>query len=186
MNVPIAGVSRVAVWLGIVLAAALTASCGGSSSVPGQMPPSSIPIVSGGRFVASGSKGVTFDFAIGAGVPAGETAIVSVLPTPPSCTGPACTAVQAPIDGFELTVGPQPLAVGALTSVVLAGVTSPFDVSLVVQDATDFGSFANFLLLHPTGGTVTITDPASMRPVLALVPNHLYTIAIYATSIPPS
>jgi len=44
--------------------------------------------VSGGRFVANGSKGVTFTFAVGTGVPAGENAVVTALPTPPPCVAP--------------------------------------------------------------------------------------------------
>jgi hypothetical protein len=177
-----------ALWLGIGIAAMLTAGCGGSSS-PAALTtpaPSFTPIVSGGQFVASGSKGVTFTFAIGAGVPPGETAVVSALPTPQPCTGPACTAVQPPLDGFEISVGPQPLSVGAFASLVLAGVQSPFDVSMVLQDATDGPAFTNFRLIAPTGGQLMIADPASVRPVLTLAPNHLYAISIYSTNVPPS
>jgi hypothetical protein len=111
---------------------------------------------------------------------------VTALPTTPPRTGPACTAVQTPLDGFQITVGPQPLSIGALPSVALAGVPSPFDVSVVLQDMLDSGAFSNFFFLPPTGGTLRIIDPASARPVFTLAPNHLYAFAIYATSIPPS
>ena len=190
MNVTRRSGVPLALWLGIIAAAVLTAGCGGaSSSMPtAQATPgaSSIAIVSGGRFVASGSNGVTFTFAIGAGVPPGETAVVSALPTMPPCVAPACTAVQPPLDGFELSVGPQPLSIGALTSVVLAGVSSPFVVSMLLQDTADAGAFTNFRFFAPTGGPITITDPASRRPVFTLAPYHVYAISIYATSISPS
>jgi hypothetical protein len=166
----------------------LTAGCGGSSSMPVALPTppaSSTAIVSGGRFTASGSHGVTFTFAIGSGVPAGETAVVTVLPTPPPCTGTGCTAAQPPLDGFQLSVGPQPLAVEAMTSVVFAGVQSPFLLSMVLQDTTDSGAFTNFRFFAPAGGTMIIADPASVRPVLTLAPNRTYALAIYTTGIPP-
>ena len=56
-------------WLGIGFAAVLAAGCGGSSA-PGAQPvptpsPSTFAIVSGGRFLASGSHGVTFTFTVG-------------------------------------------------------------------------------------------------------------------------
>ena len=179
-----------ALSLGIVVAAA--AGCGGGSgSTPAAAPlpapsPVSAPIQSGGRFVASGSNGVTFTFAVGSGVPAGETALVSPLPPSPPCTGTACTAVQGPLGGFELSVGPQPLAVSALASVALAGVQSAFAVRLALSDLGDPGSYTTFSNLSANGGTITIVDPASERPVHTLLPDHLYAIAIYATGIPSS
>lgn len=181
-----------ALWFGMVTAGVLTAGCGGGSSapvvqtVPSLTPSVTMPIVSGDRFVVSGSKGITFAFAVGAGVPAGETAVVTALPPVPPCTGTGCTAVQPPFDGFQLTVGPQPLAVSALTSVALSGVPSPFNVLLVVQDTSDLAAFTNFRLIPPAGGPLSVADPGSVRPVSTLAPGHTYAIAIYLATVGPS
>jgi hypothetical protein len=111
---------------------------------------------------------------------------VTVLPTPPPCVAPACTAVQPPLDGFQLSVGPQPLPVADFPSVALGGVQSPFALSMVLQDTTDSGAFTNFFSLAPTGGPVVITDPASSRPVTTMAPNHVYAISIYTLPFLPS
>ncbi len=177
------------VWLAIGIAGAVPAGCGGGSSVPTSQPtpsPITSPIVSGGPFVASGSKGVTFTFAIGAGVTAGESAVITGLPPVPPCVGTGCTAVQSPLDGFQLSVGPQPLSIGAFTSVALAGVQSPFLVSLTLQDTTDGSAFTNFALLPPTGGPITFSASPLVHPILTLAPNHTYALAIYTTGIPAS
>ena len=179
-------------WLGIVAAGVPAAGCGGSSSMPAvQVAPSPSPspgpavIASGGRLVASGSKGVTFTFAFGADVPAGEIAVVSAMPSPAPCVPPSpmCSLDMPPLDGFALTVGPQPLSVSALTSVVLAGVPGPFEVSMQVEDTNDFTAFTIFGILLPTGGPLRIGDPVSLRPVLTLAPNHSYTFALFSTMI---
>jgi hypothetical protein len=187
---PSASISM-AIWLGIVVAGVLTTGCGSGYSTPAVVQPTPNPsgtsaLVSGGRFVANGSHGVTFTFAVGAGVPAGETAVVIALPSAAPCVGTGCTAVQPPIDGFELSVAPQPLDIGALNNVTFAGVQSPFDVVMVLSDTTDVGAFTNYRPIAPTGGQLMIADPASNRPVFTLAPNHFYAIAIYPTSIPPS
>jgi hypothetical protein len=117
-------------------------------------------------------------------VPAGESAVVTALAPAPPCVGTGCTAVQSPLDGFQLSVGPQPLSLGALTSVALAGVQSPFMLSLTVTDTTNGAAFTNFASLPPTGGPITFSSPALVHPILTLAPNHFYTIALYATGIP--
>ena len=173
--------------LGFVVAGVLTGCGGGGSSTPTAQPtsvPLSAAIVSGGQFVVSGTKGITFTFAVGAGVPAGETALVSILPPPP-CVGTGCTAVQPPVDGFVLSVAPQPLAVSALPSVALAGVQSPFGISFSLYDTGDLGSYTTFADMRQSGGAIAIIDPASARPVHTLVPGHVYQVAIYSTGRPP-
>ena len=181
--------TTVALWLGIAAATGLMAGCGGgSSSMPvaqSVTSSSTTALASGGRLVASGSKGVTFTFVLGAGVPAGETATVSAMPSPPPCVMPACTLVER-LDGFEFSVGPQPLSAGVLTSVGLTGVPSPFDVSMILADTVDLSAFTNFFLLPPTGGALSFGDQASVHPVQTLAPNRTYTIAIFPTTIPPS
>jgi len=179
-----------------IFACVLLTACGGgaSSSLPtAQATPSPTPvpgtipaaIVSGGRFVANGSHGVTFTFAVGPGVPAGEAGVVTALPTVAPCVGTGCTAVQPPLDGFTLSVGPQPLPVPDFSSVSLAGVQSPFALSMVLLDTTDIGAFTNFLYMTPTGGPILIIDPASARPVTTLVPNRAYAISIYTLPFVP-
>ena len=177
-----------ALWSGIVVAGVLTAGCGGGSSVPATQPspsPGISALVPGGQFVASGSRGVTFTFSVGAGVPAGESAAVTALPPLPPCVGTGCTAVQSPLDGFQVSVAPQPLSLGALTSVALAGVQSPFMLSLSVADTTDGSAFPNSASLPPTGGPIAFTAPVTVHPIVTLAPNHTYAIAIYSTGVPP-
>jgi hypothetical protein len=176
------------VWLAIGIAGAVPAGCGGGSSVPTTQPspsPTISSLVSGGQFVASGSRGVTFTFTIGSGVPAGESAAVTPLPPSPACVGTGCTAVQPPLDGFQLSVGPQPISVGALTSVVLVGVQSPFLLSLSVMDTADGSAFPNSASLPPTGGPIAFTAPVTVHPIVTLAPNHTYAIVIYSTGIVP-
>jgi hypothetical protein len=173
--------------LGIVAAAVLTGCGGGGSSTPAvQTTPPQVAIATGAPFVVSGSKGVTFTFGIGPGVPAGESVGITALPPAPPCVGTGCTAVQAPLDGFQLSVGPQPLALGAFASVALTGVQSPFLVSMTVQDTTDGSAFTNFALLPPTGGPITFSASPLVHPILTLAPNHTYAVALYSTGIPPS
>ena len=92
--------------------------------------------------------------------------------------GAGCTAIQPPLDGFALSVGPQPLPVPGFSSVALAGVQGPFALSMVLLDTTDIGAFTNFRYMSPTGGAISIIDPASARPVTTLVPNRVYAISI--------
>ena len=174
--------------LGIVVAGVLAGCGGGGSSPPTAQTtpaPLSTAIVSGVPFVASGSKGITFTFAVGAGVPAGETALVSILPPPSPCVGTGCTAVQPPVDGFVLSVAPQPLAVSALPSVAFAGVQSPFGIRFSLYDTGDLGSYTTFADMSQSGGTIAIIDQASAHPVHTLVPGHVYQVAIYSTGRPP-
>jgi hypothetical protein len=176
------------VWLTIGIAGAVSAGCAGGSSVPTAQPspaPIVSPLVSGGQFVASGSRGVTFTFTIGSGIPAGESAAVTPLPPPPQCSGTGCTAVQSPLDGFQLSVGPQPLSIGALTSVALAGVQSPFLLSLSVADTVDGSAFPNAATVPPTGGPIAFNGSVFIHPILTLAANHTYAIAIYSTGVAP-
>lgn len=171
-----------ALVLSLLLAAAVAAAgCGGSSpaiSVPSPSPPPSA-IVSGGSFVASGSNGVTFAFSIGPGVAPGETGTVTVLPSPPPCVVPACSAVQPPEDGFTISVSPAPLAVSAFTSVALSGVPTSPAISMYLRDSNVPTAFTNFRPLTVTGGPLVVTDPASPNPVLTLAPGHVYSFAIW-------
>ena len=179
---------RLMVWLAIGIAGTVSAGCGGGSSVPATNPspsPGNSALVPGGQFVASGSRGVTFTFTMGAGVPGAESAAVSALPPPPPCVGTGCTAVQSPLDGFQISVGPQPLSLGALASVALAGVQSPFMLSLSVSDTTDGSAFPNSASLPPTGGPIAFSAPVTTHPIVTLAPNHTYAIAIYSTGLPP-
>ncbi len=148
--------------------------------------PGAIPLVSNGTLRASGSNGVTLTFALGSGVPVDEFAVVSVLPPPPPCVAPACTAVAPPLTGIELTVQPQPLDVRMMKSVAFAGITAPFQLNIVLADSADALAFTNFWPVNPAGGPLVVTDPASIRPVLTLVPNHTYSFAVYETSFPPT
>lgn len=181
---------RAACLLASAALVVLTACGGGASTSPVVQatptpPPSISALVSGGRFVANGSKGVTFTFTMGSGVPPGETAAVSLLPPTPPCSGTGCSALNVPLDGFEISVGPQPVPIAAFASVVLGGVPSSNLVAMFVGDATDSGAFTFFRFIDPTGGPLVLTTPSAQRPVLVLAPNHVYEIAILGTGMPP-
>ena len=176
----------------LLVGAALTAGCGGSSNpapaAPAATPaPTTTALAPSGRFVANGSKGVTFTFALGPGVPPGEFVVVRGLPAAAPCHTFSCPVVFTPLDGFSFSVGPQPLSLSTFASVALTGVSSPFALSPLLMDATsDSAPMPNFGFLNPTGGPIVVADSPSGRPVPTLVPGDVYVFMIFDTTVPPT
>ena len=166
----------------------LAVGCGGGTAAtpaPGPTPPPGpVQLVPNGTLRASGSKGVTYIFSLGSAVPAGETAVVAVLPPPPPCVVPACTAVSPPFSGIELTVAPQPLDVGVLKSVAFAGPPVTFQLAPELDDPTNAVAFTVFRPVNPAGGALVMGDQISRNPVLTLAANHTYTFVVFQTNFP--
>jgi hypothetical protein len=173
----------------VLTAAGSLAACGGASSSPASVAtpgPTASPVTSalqsGSRFTASGSFGYTFTFTLGNDVPGGETATVSVLPTPPPCSGTGCAAVQSQLDGFVVSVAPQPLPADALVDVVVSGSGNSNEIDPILADRSSI-SFNRYVRLAPAGGVLVVDPARTTQPVTTLAPNHPYAFSVYRTSV---